>query len=120
MAGDSSISSNPAPLNLDGRTALGQQAFQPTDTQQAAPDSKFQRYADVTFQGLTNLPAGVGHAFIDDVTHPLQTAEMIGTSAAMGAVLKGVLPEGGSAGLIAGTAIAGYFLWQASKPIADA
>lgn len=121
MVGDSSIVSGiSTPPNTDGRTVLGQQAFQPASTDEAAPSSKLGRYADVTAEGLMNLPAGIGHAIYQDATHLGDTAEMLGSSAVLGAALKTVLPEGGPVGLVAGAAIGGYFLWQAGKPIGDA
>lgn len=86
----------------------------------AAPDSKVSRYAQVTVEGAKNLPAGIGHALWTSVTHPVDTIKMVASSAALGAVLKTGLPEKGPAGLIAGTAIGGYFLITSFEPIADA
>src|SRR6185295_7507295 len=71
----------------------------------AAPNSLIGRYGLVTLKGIGNVPAGILHAGEDAVTHPLQTLGVIGSAAAMGAVLKTVLPETGSAGKIAGAAI---------------
>lgn len=101
----------------DSRQLLSQQAFNSTE---AAPSSAAVRYAEVTAKGLYNLPAGMVHSVVDNVTHPKELVEMVATSAAMGAALKVVLPKGGPAGLIAGTAIGGYFLYESAKPIGDA
>ncbi len=101
----------------DSRQALSQQAFNSTE---AAPSSAAARYAEVTAKGLYNLPAGMVHSAVETVTHPKELVEMVATSAAMGAALKFALPKGGPAGLIAGTAIGGYFLYESAKPIGDA
>jgi hypothetical protein len=100
------------------REALGQQAFNPDNA--AAPSDKFSRYVAVTAKGVDNLPEGVLRAGADAFAHPVDTAMMVGESAVMGAVLKTILPKGGPAGLIAGAAIGGYFLYEAGKPIGDA
>jgi len=86
----------------------------------AAPDSKFSRYSQVTAEGVKNLPAGIGHSLWHNVTHPLETVEMVASSAVLGAVLKTGLPEKGPAGLIAGTLIGGYFLYTSAEPIGNA
>ena len=86
----------------------------------AAPDSKFSRYMQVTAEGAKNLPAGMWHAVVTNVTHPVETFKMVASSAALGAVLKTGLPEKGTAGLIAGTLIGGYFLITSAEPIAEA
>jgi kumamolisin len=86
----------------------------------AAPDSKFSRYMQVTAEGAKNLPAGMWHAVVTNVTHPVETFKMVASSAALGAVLKTGLPEKGPAGLIAGTLIGGYFLITSAEPIAEA
>ncbi|HNB21174.1 MAG TPA: S53 family peptidase [Candidatus Melainabacteria bacterium] len=90
-----------------------------TDTT-AAPDSKLSRYAQVTVEGVKNLPSGIGHSVWHSVTHPMETAEMVASSAVLGAVLKTGLPERGPAGLIAGTLIGGYFLYTSAEPIGNA
>ena len=59
----------------------------------AAPDSKFSRYMQVTAEGAKNLPAGMWHAVVENVTHPVETFKMVASSAALGAVLKTGLPE---------------------------
>jgi len=119
MPGDNPNDKIPIAQNDPTRQALGQQAFSPDDSK-AAPSSKLSRYADVTAKGLENLPEGVLKAGADAFAHPLDTAIMVGESAALGAVLKTVLPKGGPAGLIAGAAIGGYFMYEAAKPIGDA
>lgn len=103
------------------RLLLSEQAFvrQDADTQ-AAPSSRLGRYGEVTLKGIGNLPAGIGHAVIADIKDPVGTLKMIGTSAALGAVLKTVLPEGGAAGKIAAVAIGGYFMYKAAEPVMDA
>ncbi len=118
MPGDNPNDQIPVPQNDPTRQALGQQAFSPDD--KAAPSSKMSRYADVTAKGLEQLPEGVLKAGADAFAHPLDTAIMVGESAALGAVLKTVLPKGGPAGLIAGAAIGTYFMYEAAKPIGDA
>ncbi|MBS2000803.1 MAG: S8 family serine peptidase [Cyanobacteria bacterium SZAS LIN-5] len=119
MPGDNPNDKIPVAQNDPTRQALGQQAFSPDDSK-AAPSSKLTRYADVTAKGLEHLPEGVLKAGADAFAHPLDTAIMVGESAALGAVLKTVLPKGGPAGLIAGAAIGGYFMYEAAKPIGDA
>lgn len=119
MPGDNPNDKIPVAQNDPTRQALGQQAFSPADNA-AAPSSKFDRYVNVTVQGVENLPGGIIKAAGDAITHPLDTAKMVAESAAMGAVLKTALPKGGPAGLIAGLAIGGYFLYKGIEPMGDA
>ena len=100
------------------RQNLGQQAFSPDRA--AAPTSAAVRYLDVTGKGLEHLPEGIINAGADTFSHPGELLKMVGTSAVMGAALKTILPKGGPAGLIAGAAIGGYFLYEGMKPVADA
>ena len=86
----------------------------------SAPDNSFARYGLVTAKGVAKLPEGVWNATVHSVTHPLETLQTFGAAAAMGAVLKTVLPEAGPAGKIAGVAIGAYFTYQAAKPIMEA
>ncbi|MBX9724184.1 MAG: hypothetical protein K2X81_22440, partial [Candidatus Obscuribacterales bacterium] len=86
----------------------------------AAPNSLAYRYGIVTAKGIGNIPAGMLHAAEEDIKHPLQTLEMIGSAALMGAALKVVLPEAGPAGKIAGAAIGAYFTYKAATPFVDA
>jgi len=86
----------------------------------AAPSSTAGKIGMTTLVGAENTFQGMGHAIVEDIKHPLDTAAMIGTSAAMGAVLKTVLPETGMAGKIAGAGIGIYFLSKAAAPIIDA
>ncbi len=103
------------------RLLLSQQAFVRQDADnQAAPSSRLGRYGEVTIKGIGNLPAGIGHAIVADIQDPVGTLKMVATSAAMGAVLKTVLPEGGAAGKIAAVAIGGYFMYKAAEPVMDA
>jgi kumamolisin len=118
MPGDHPNDVSPVVQNDAARQALVHQAFNPDNI--AAPSSALSRYVDVTGKGLEHLPEGVLKSFEDTVTHPLELAKTILTSAAMGAVLKTVLPKGGPAGLIAGAAIGGYFFYESAKPIGDA
>ena len=118
MPGDNPNDASPVVQNDAARQALVHQAFNPDNI--AAPSSTLARYVDVTGKGLEHLPEGLLKSVEDNVTHPWELAKMIGTSAAMGAVLKTVLPKGGPAGLIAGVAIGGYFLYESAKPIGDA
>jgi kumamolisin len=118
MPGDNPFDAKLIAQNDAARQHLGEQAFSLDNI--VAPISKVDRYIDVTGNGLHQLPGAVENSFVNTITHPLELAEMVGTSAAMGAVLKAVLPEGGPAGLIAGTAVGAYFLYQSGKPMADA
>ncbi|MBS1996403.1 MAG: S8/S53 family peptidase [Cyanobacteria bacterium SZAS LIN-2] len=90
------------------------------DKSKAAPSSTLGKVGMTTVVGAEKTFAGMAHAIVDDIQHPLQTAEMIGTSAAMGAVLKTVLPETGVAGKIAGAGIGLYFMAKAASPIYSA
>lgn len=80
----------------------------------------FQRHSIATAQGLWNLPIGVVNSAYHQVTHPLETLQIAGGAAALGAGLKLVLPEAGPAGKIAGAAIGIYFTYQALKPVGEA
>ena len=87
----------------------------------AAPSQGVDKFVLTTTKGIENAPAGLGHALYNDfIEHPLQTGEMVLTSAAMGAGLKAILPETGVAGKVAGGLIAGYFLAKASAPVVEA
>ena len=86
----------------------------------AAPDSKLAKYGLVTGKGISKLPEGVWNATVHSVTRPLETLETLGAAAAMGVVLKTVLPETGAAGKIAAGAIGLYFTYQAARPVMDA
>lgn len=86
----------------------------------AAPDSKIAKYGLVTGKGIEKLPSGVWNAAVHSATHPLETLETLGAAAAMGVVLKTVLPETGAAGKIAAGAIGLYFTYQAARPVMDA
>jgi kumamolisin len=85
-----------------------------------APGSAFKRHGMVTAQGIWNLPVGVINSAYHQVTHPMETLEIAGAAAAMGAGLKLILPEAGPAGKIAGAAIGIYFTYQAAKPMMEA
>ncbi len=86
----------------------------------AAPESAFGKYSLVTSKGVAKLPEGVWNAAVHSATHPLETLETLGAAAAMGVVLKTVLPETGAAGKIAAGAIGLYFTYQAARPVMDA
>ena len=85
-----------------------------------APGSAFQRHGIATAQGVWNLPAGVVNSAYRQITHPLETLQIAGGAAALGAGLKVILPEAGPAGKIAGAALGIYFTYQAMKPIGEA
>jgi kumamolisin len=86
----------------------------------AAPTSNIGKIAEVTGKGLLATPAGIGHALVDDAVHWQRTLGTVATSAAMGAVLKTVLPESGTAGKIAGAGIGLYFMAKAATPVVEA
>ncbi|HEY9677741.1 MAG TPA: S53 family peptidase [Drouetiella sp.] len=101
------------------REALSQQAFN-FNRDDAAPSSAADRYLDVAGRGIAALPGATLDSAVNALTHPLQTAETLGTSAAMGAALKFVLPKGGAAGAIASGVIGGYFLYKGSEDVREA
>lgn len=84
-----------------------------------APNSLLGRYGLVTLKGIGNVPSGILHAAEDSVKNPMQTLEMVAGAAAMGVVLKTVLPETGSAGKIAGALLGAYFTYKAAEPVVN-
>jgi kumamolisin len=105
-------------MQQDGRVLLAQQAFKAED--EAAPDSKLGRWGAVTVEGAKNFVPGIGNALWHDITHPVQTGEMLLGSAAFGAVLKTALPEGGPTGVIAGLGIGAWMMAKSAAPVIDA
>ncbi len=95
---------------------IAKNAFKPAE----APDSLVARYGLVTLKGIGNLPQGIAHAAIEDLTHPVQTAGLLIGSAAIGAFVKTVLPKTGNYGKIAGLAIGSYLTYRALEPAFDA
>ena len=108
---------NPQNAN-DHAAKLSQEAFQKTSAltgdNAQAPSSTLGRVGLAGLDALRpdHLAQGIGNAVAYDYEHPMQVVKMVGTSALLGAALKTVLPEGGTAGFVAGAAIGGYFLYQ--------
>ena len=88
-------------------------------TFQNAPDNAVTRHALLTVNGVESVPRGIVNSVLHHVENPMQTLETLGTAAAMGVVLKTVLPEGGMAGKVAGGLIGAYFTYKAAEPIFD-
>lgn len=88
-------------------------------TFQNAPDNPVTRHALLTVNGVESLPAGVVNSVVHNIKNPHETLETLGMAAAMGVVLKTVLPEGGMAGKVAGGLIGVYFTYKAAEPIFD-
>ncbi len=86
----------------------------------AAPDSLLGRYGLVTLKGIGNVPQGMLHAVEDNINNPLKALETVASAAAMGIVLKTVLPEAGPAGKIAGAALGAYFTYKSAEPVIQA
>jgi kumamolisin len=104
---------------VQAKTQLSQTAFEQTGSN-SPPHSDWQRREIWLGDGIKNFIPGIGHALQRDFTtwDGLKgTAEMIGSSALLGAVLKTALPEGGIAGKLAGLAIGTYFTVKAAEPI---
>src|ERR1700722_812410 len=108
-AGKSAAAAEPEKEHLINQLAREMASSKDALAPAAAPDSLVAKYGLVTLKGMENVPAGILHAGEDAVKHPLQTLGVIGSAAAMGAVLKTVLPEAGPAGQIAGMALGAYF-----------
>jgi kumamolisin len=68
----------------------------------------------------TDLAAGVWHAVKYDVTHPVQTATMIGESAVVGGVLKTVVSSRSPLGAAAGLGVGLYFGWTSTGEVRSA
>ncbi len=83
-----------------------------------APENGLARLQMVTKKGLEHLPMGIVHAAEDAFSQPLRTAEIIGTSALIGAALKTILPRAGTPGKIAALGIGAYFTYETARPIA--
>lgn len=88
--------------------------------QLAAPHSSIGKYGLVTAKGIQKLPEGMWNSVVHYATNPVDLVTTFGAAAAMGAVLKTVLPEGGTAGKIASVAIGAYFTYHAAKPMMEA
>jgi kumamolisin len=84
-----------------------------------APQSDLAKFGLVTLEGAKNVIPGIGNALWHDVTHPLDTAKMVGTSAAIGAGMRLVLPED-AAGKAIGTTIGAWMMFRSGAPIYNA
>jgi kumamolisin len=84
-----------------------------------APDSLVARYGLLAMSGIENTPAGMWHAAKEDFYHPLQTVGMVAGAAAVGALVKTVLPQCGVYGKLAGVAIGAYVTYRAAEPVLD-
>ncbi|HEY9715356.1 MAG TPA: protease pro-enzyme activation domain-containing protein, partial [Chroococcales cyanobacterium] len=73
-----------------------------------------------TGDGVLHLPEGIANAVSTDIQHPMNIVEPLVGSAAIGAVLKTVLPEAGPVGKIAGLAMGAWFLTQSAGSFGDA
>ena len=78
------------------------------------------RYAAVTAEGLAYAVPGVAHALLYDVSNPLETGVKLGSAAALGGLMRVLLPEGGAGRLVAGTIMLGMFAWDSLKPVISA
>lgn len=85
-----------------------------------APDSLVARYGLLAGKGISNLPEGMLNALAEKYKHPLETAGMIGGAAAIGALVKIVLPKMGTPGKVAAIAAGSYVTYKAAEPVFDA
>jgi hypothetical protein len=83
-----------------------------------APENGLARLQMVTKKGLEHLPMGIVHAAEDAISQPLHTAEVVASSALIGAGLQAILPRAGTPGKIAALGIGAYFTYEAAQPIA--
>ncbi len=119
--GDSKIAQNqPAENQTDERqVGLSQQimsgAIADAQSQgkdlRAAPDSAWQRMADVTVDGVKKIPEGFVHSLDPHLIIP-----NVALGAAIGAGAKLLLPKSGPVGTIAGLALGTYFI---GKPLVE-
>ncbi len=121
FAGDASLSKNAA-ADSEKEALINKLAKEMIGGDQtigavAAPNSLIGKYGLATLKGLENVPAGVVHAVKDNIDHPMKALETVASAAAMGIVLKTVLPETGSAGKIAGVALGAYFTYKSAEPV---
>ncbi|MBU6455272.1 MAG: S53 family peptidase [Cyanobacteria bacterium REEB67] len=86
----------------------------------ATPISTSERLTTLAGDGLMKAPMGFVNAVVDDVKHPLNVAETLASSAAVGAGLKLILPETGMAGKVAGVGVAAGFMYLSREPFVDA
>lgn len=98
---------------LDGTYTSG------ADKSEDVPTNSLVKFGMVTLDGAANLVPGMWNAAVHDVTHPWETAKMLGTSAAIGAGMRLLLPEDVAGKAIAG-AIGTYMLVKGSMPIVHA
>lgn len=84
-----------------------------------APDSLAARYGLLAWKGVCDTPAGIKNAIVEDINHPLQTVGMVAGAAAVGAVMKTLLPRAGTVGKTAGLIVGAYAIYKASEPIVD-
>lgn len=85
-----------------------------------APESLVSRYGLLTLKGLQNTPKGILNAAEDAIENPLQTSGLVIGSAALGALVKTVLPKTGNYGKAAAVVIGGYLTYRAAEPVLDA
>src|ERR1700733_693369 len=89
-------------------------------TANAAPTSGLDKFGVITGKAAEDFIPGIGHALADDWNHLGRTAEMVGTSAAMGVAVKALLPETGWAGKAVGAGMLLYFGGKSLVPIVEA
>lgn len=122
FAGDASLSKNAAAVDPEKEALINKLAKEMVGSKEligpvAAPSSLIGKYGLATLKGIENVPAGLVHAVQDNVEHPLKALETVASAAAMGVVLKTVLPETGAAGKIAGVALGAYFTYKSAEPV---
>lgn len=83
---------------------------------------KTQRIAEVTLDGLALTPAGIVNTIKNDIKPENwgKGLELIGSSAAVGVVLRTILPKNGAVATAAGLVMGALFVKDAATPIAQA
>jgi hypothetical protein len=98
-----------------GQVRLSQsvQAMAESDANKAAPTGDWDKFVDVTKEGVQNIPSGIAHAF----ENPMGLVENAAFSVALGTAAKVLLPERGPLGTVFALGLGAYFLEQAAVPI---
>lgn len=89
------------------------------EAERMAPSSDLTKFGIVTIEGAKNLLPGMANKIHHDVTHPWETAKMLGTSAAIGAGMRLVLPESAAGKAIAGT-VGAIMIVKSAAPVYNA
>ena len=83
---------------------------------QLAPTSKWDKFVDITEQGVKDIPLGIEHT----LENPLGLLENAAVSVAFGTAAKVLMPEAGPLGSLFAVGLGAYFAGKAAVPVYEA